>query len=27
MMYNNEIYNEQYDSLEESLIGLNYILN
>jgi len=27
MMYNNEIYNEQYDSLEETLIGLNYILN
>lgn len=27
MMYNNEIYNEQYDSLEESLVGLNYMLN
>jgi hypothetical protein len=27
LMYNNEIYNEQYDSFEECLIGLNYILN
>jgi hypothetical protein len=27
MMYNNEIYNEQYDSFEETLIGLNYIIN
>jgi hypothetical protein len=27
MKYNNEIYNEQYDSFEECLIGLNYILN
>jgi hypothetical protein len=27
MMHNNEIYNEQYDSYEECIIGLNYILN
>jgi hypothetical protein len=27
MKYNNEIYNEQYDSLEETISGINYILN
>ena len=27
MKYNNEIYNEQYDSLEDCIIGLNYIIN
>jgi hypothetical protein len=27
IVYNNETYNEQYSSLEETITGINYILN